>query len=222
MLTVFLNSFSCRLHWSRFINDLILATSHITCIITSPSIRRLSDSISFDYKHLRDERQWTTIDGKNESYTLKKYQLKEYIGNHPSTLVRSYYQGLRLQFRPTLRRCVSDDFFQYNQGLHVRSCEYLELVVSASAVLADAGVDVCGADWDVEAPEKLLMKLLMIAKSTYFQIPLCQWGFSPNFLCCLRYVKLRSAIDGFFVGVLLTFHFLCFYWHWSWRGLDRS
>ena len=59
--------------------------------------------------------------------------------------MRSYYQGLRLQFRPTLRRCVSDDFFQYNQGLHVRSCEYLELVVSASAVLADAGVDVCGA-----------------------------------------------------------------------------
>lgn len=113
--------------------------------------------------------------------------------------MRSYYQGLRLQFRPTLRRCVSDDFFQYNQGLHVRSCEYLELVVSASAVLADAGVDVCGADWDVEAPAKLLIKLLMIAKSTYFQIPLCQWGFSPSFLCCLRYVKLRSAIDGFFV-----------------------
>ena len=122
---------------------------------------------------------WATIDGKKKSYTLyeKNTNWKKYIGislllgnfepPFNPTLVRSY-RSRRLQLRPTLKRCVSDVFFLYNQRLHIPSCVFPEplAVVSAYAILADSesGVDIDGADWDelpiIISSAKLLIKLL--------------------------------------------------------------
>ena len=100
------------------------------------------------------------------------------LANRITCIFINYHQSLFPYPSTTLRL--------YNRGLHVRSCEFPEPVVSASAVLADAGVDVGRADWadwsrgciaDHCISCKVVGQMVntgWIMKSTYFQIPLCQ------------------------------------------------
>ena len=100
----------------------------------------------------RSDEPWLMV--RRLVYIVSKNLLKEiYRPLFNRTLVRWLTQG-RHHLRPlaTLQRYVSWRFLTIQSGLHVRSCTWTGTCVFKFPMpVTDAGVDVGGADWDVNS-----------------------------------------------------------------------